>query len=513
MIHHGQLPSRLERWGRRPGAITTAVLLTVGLLVTSACSPADSGNAPRSTLTIGQMFPITDTNPHPLSGDTLPWREAVFNELVGVGNGLEPTPELATSWTARNDDRTFTFKLRHGVEFSDGKPFTAKDVVWNIRYASNPKSGAQSGVQLAGAEATAVNSSTVRLQFAGPSPQVYSLLADTPMIEPGSKIMTAVRGTGPFRIDRLDPNRQMRLVRNTHYWRKGFPRLRQLVIKTIPDASSLTLNLRSGAVDGILNPPYQQVSSLRTSNLVKEPGTGNYNFLIAAKTRALKDSRVRRALSLAVDRDRFSNVATMGMSRPTCLAFPPNSPVWSKQLDDCHLDLTRARSLLAAAGYRNGLSVTLQYPTTLAPLATFAPLYQADLARIGVKAHLQGIEATQWIQLVVGGSFQSLVGHLYSYANLDPALLMTANPFDPKHNVEHYRNAHYARLVAKAEATVGSRARIEAFRKVAAFIRDQAFVIPVGTSPSVFAFARTVKGFKTNALYYPDFEDTTVGSG
>jgi peptide/nickel transport system substrate-binding protein len=486
------------------------VLMTTASAVAVAAAVAQRSSG--GTLTVAEAFPINDTNPYPLGEEQVLWRRAVFNNLVTIGRNGQPVPELATSWKASNNDRVFVFTIRKGVKFSDGLPLTATAVAWNITYAEKPATGAQAGGQFAGAVATAVGDLTLKIRFPVPTPQVFSALSDIPIIRPSTTSTVEAIGTGPFVIDHLSPGRELDLSRNPSYWRSGYPKVDKLVLKTVPDPSTQILNLQSGAADLIPDVPFSQIASLAKSGfrIVSVPGTGNDDFLLNTTARALSNKLVREALSLAVDRKRFNAVALNGRGRPTCLAFPPASPVYSKAME-CKFDLARAKKLLARAGYAKGLTLKLQVPTNLPPIATFAPIYKADLAKIGVNLQLQNLAPTDWVNLLVSRTFPSLIGHVYSYGSLDPALLMTANPFDLTQNFEHFRSAEYTRLVKKAEATTGTKQRIKAFQAVQKLIRDQAFMIPIANEPAVFAMSKKVQGFKTTALDLADYEGVSVG--
>jgi peptide/nickel transport system substrate-binding protein len=494
---------------RRRASLTLA-LAVVAAAVLSVCADVSRGAGKEGgTLTVATTAAIQNTLPYPLSSPTLPWRRQVFNTLVTLDEKARPLPELAVSWKVSNNYRDFVFRLRKGVRFSDGFPFTAKAAAWALIYARDPSHAAQQGRQLARSAIQVLGKYALRITFPTPMPQLFSVLTDVQMIRPSASIATDAVGTGPFKIDKLVPGQELDLSRNPYYWKKGLPKLDKLVIKTVPDPNTLALNLQSHAVDMTIGIPSNQYASLAPKfKVLRVPGPGNMDILVASDKPPLNDPRVRKALSLAFDRKRFVAVATSGLATPTCVPFPPSSPAWSKADDTCPFALSRAKALLAQAGYANGLDLTLQVPTILAPFVTFAPIYQSDLASIGVKLTIQNVELVQWIDLISNRTFPQLIAQQYTYGTLDPALLMGADPFRVGTNAQRYQSQKYAALVAKAEGTTDPAKRVAAFRAVSRFVRDQAFDIEVANPPSIFMMQKNVSGFRATAMGLPEFEAT-----
>lgn len=527
--------------GRR-GSPIAALLLVVALVLTACGSPdADEEDAapegaaegapeaeepaedpdemPEAepveggTLVFGQIFSIENTNPHPQSGNTFNFREAIFDTLVKLDDERLPEPWLAESWDLSDDGLTLTMTLRDDVAFHSGAPFDADAAAWNIEYAADPDSGVQAGGQIRDVEVEVLSEFEIALSFEGPKPQIYSALVGIPMIDPESDIDIAVGGTGPFVLDDFTPGNEMRLVRNEDYWIDGAPILDELVIRVIPDESSLVLGLETGELDVIIQPPMNEAQRIQDAGfeLVNLPGPGNFNYLVSTVDEPLDDKLVRQALSFAIDREHFSEVVTFGLSDPTCIVFPPSSPVWTEELDSCEFDLDRAGELLDEAGVGDGFEVTIHVATTaVQEVGQFTEAYQSDLAEIGIAAEIERVEPNVWLDLIVNSEFPGLLGHAYQFGDLDPALLFGAHPFGVEQNASRFESEEYRTLVREAATELDNDRRIELYREVTELIKDEAFILPIGTRVQLYALNERVNGFQVNALNMPDFRQASL---
>lgn len=496
--------------------LVVAVAAATVVTLTAGCSSNPSGSGgPTSgggpvtggTLTFDEVTPIQSTDPYPYTGDVIPWRRQVFDTLVGSNNGA-PTPDLATSWKISPDSKVVTLTLRNGVKFSNGKPFTAQDAKWSIDFAKNPANSSQDGTQLSAGTVTVVDSHTLKLTFPEPTPQVMSVLSDVEMMWSGSNIKQDAIGTGPFMLNQLKPGIEMDLTRNPNYWNasSGQPYLDKIIIKVVPDANSMVVDLQSGGADMIWTPPPNKVATLKSNGyqVVIEPGPGNYDFMMNTTKAPFTNENVRQAMSYALDRERFAKIATNGIALPTCQVFPPKSPAYSKSLENCSFDLNRAKELIKQSGIQTPISVDMTIPELDPALTKFAPIYQADLKQIGVNANITLVSQAQWISYAEKGDYPGIMGHIYSFGSLDPAILMSAHPFGPQHNAESYSSSTYSALVTKAEQTAAGPQRVAAFQAVSKFVQKAAFIIPIANNPGVFVLGKNVHGFAVNALNMPE---------
>lgn len=479
-------------------------------LIASAAQPTTGGQ-----LIYGQTFPVLNTTPYPRSGDTGIMRPNLFNYLTSFSEELQPTPELAESWELSADRLTMTMNLRQDVTFHSGRSFTAQDVVWNVAYAQDPANRAQIASQMKGVTATATSDFTVEFLFSVPLPQIFSLFLDMPIIDSESDIEQAVGGTGPFKFAELRPGDELRMVRNDGYWRQDRPFLDEIVVRIVPDQSALLVNLESGSVHVTGAIPLNEVSRLEEGEGTKtsiEPAPGNYNFLLNTSAPPFDDKRVRQAMGLALDRQRFTDLLMFGLTDPTYIVWPRSSPVWHADLDTGEFNLERARALLAEAGYPDGFETTIHATRGAIPeVFQFTQIYQADLAEIGVRATIEEVEANQWLTLITEAAFPGMLAHSYGTGNIDPGMLFTTHPFNPDGNAPRFQSEEYSRIIIAAQQEPDQDARIQLYRDLTELIKDEAFILPLANGLVTAGLQENVQDLRINRLGFPEFENVWLG--
>jgi peptide/nickel transport system substrate-binding protein len=475
----------------------------MGPVASGGAAPSQAPAAPveakkGGTLVYGNTTQLLNTDPYPNNNPSNQFRGQLFNTLVNLDAKLQPVPELAESWRFSDDRLTLTVTLRQGVKFHSGRQFTAEEAKWNLDYTQDPRSKAQAGSELKGVQVTARDTYTLELKLPGPLPHIFSLLLNTVIIDPRSNLDQSAGGTGPFKLDSLRPGDEMRLVRHTQYWRADRPYLDALTIKAMPDASSLLAALESGSVGVAFPVPTNEVKRLQagaTTSAAVFPGAGNHCYLASAVDAPLTDRRVRQALGFSLDRRRYAETIMSGLADVNSSVFPKASPIWDAALDAGELNLERARQLLADAGYANGFDVKIHGSRGgIPPLFPFNQIFQADLARIGISAHIEEVEENQRVAMVTEARFPGLLGHAYGNADLDPARLFALFPFRPENNSSRFHAPEYTRLVNAGRTEPDWDKRVAIYRDISRFLRDEAFILPVATPHVVYGLRTGVRG-------------------
>jgi peptide/nickel transport system substrate-binding protein len=305
----------------------------------------------------------------------------------------QATPRLATAWSSSPDKLTWTLKLRDGVEFSDGVPFTAADVVFTFDALYDPRlaSDVASGFLIGGKPLVvrAADDHTVTLTFPSPFGPGVRILDGLPIL-PRHKLAAAlaagtlreawgrstspsdVVGLGPFVLAENTPGRALRFTRNPHYWAtddrgRTLPYLDEVDIEIVPSQDAEMLRLESGDLDvpnDFIRP--EDIATLRDlaskgSVSLVEGGVGlDPNALwfdLAPQSKAAKDrpwlqrDELRQAISLAVDRQALVDGVYLGLGVPIGGPVTPGFGDWyTAAVPVPARDLTRAKALLAAIG-------------------------------------------------------------------------------------------------------------------------------------------------------------------
>ncbi len=320
--------------------------------------------------------------------------EKIMNRLVRPGLDGKPEADLATSWEANDDATVWTFKLREGVSFHDGTGFDAADVIYSLNRVLDPESDspARSAVKMiTGVEA--LDHMTVRITLDTPFADMPLQLMDyrLRMIPEGSgdDIATTGIGTGPFKVESFDAEGTTVLVANTEYW-EGEPGVARMEVIGIPDGQARLQALLGGQIDMERGITAQQAPMLAESSdfVLQEIPTGNWRGLVfRTDIEPFSDPRVRKAVRLAADRVELVNLVLGGQGVVACdTPVEPNDQY--RAALECPQDLEMARSLLAEAGYPDGIEIDV-YVATLEPTwPTLAVAYQEQVAAAGIRVNV-----------------------------------------------------------------------------------------------------------------------------
>ncbi len=353
----------------------------------------------------------------------------VYDSLIGRDEQFRAEPQLALSWN-QVDARTWRFKLRQGVVFHDGTPFTVDDAVFSVQRAMTPPS--QRSFQLKGVVAAKkIDEQTLEIQLESPDAVLPDKFVGMPMMSKawsqahkveipqdfnGKQETFAVRnanGTGPYMLDRYEPDIRTVLKKNPRWW--GWSEKRSGNVDEITwlpirsDATRLAA-LISGEVDMVLDPPIPDVERLKgESALTVLQGTDLGQQYLAfdvaheelegsdVKGRnPFKDLRVRRAVYQAINVDLIAKKVLRGLAVPTGAYLSPRVDGSLAELDKrLPFDQGKARALLAEAGYPNGFSVTLDC-VNVAWREAVCQAMTAMLTQVGIRATLRSSATNQF---------------------------------------------------------------------------------------------------------------------
>ena len=386
-MHHTSRAARRVPAGRpvRLAALVCVVCLLAGLIWALASALAASPLATNASPTVLRVGWTDDPETlNPFVGQT-----GTASEIYDLNydfltrydpTTLAPEPALATAWSHSPDGKTWTFSLRRGVTWQDGRPFTAADVVFTFDYVIDNDMGAFTAYTTFITSVRALGPYTVRFACSRPKANMLSLAVPILPAHVWSKVdpkaaadtwpnKPPVIGTGPFQVVEYQPNRFVRLVANKRYWR-GAPKVDELLFEIYQDPNTMQLDLRSGAIDAAVKLPLALLRALRgdgsldlsTQNpqlVVNDLGFNCYRGAASRGNPVLLDPAFRRALNYAIDKDEICRVAYFGLARPgtTCLV----SHYWIDP--DWHwtppsgvrypFDPAKAEAALDAAGYRD----------------------------------------------------------------------------------------------------------------------------------------------------------------
>ena len=489
---------------RHPGLWTATLAAAVAALISAApamaqgTQPAASAETPKrgGTLTaIVQPEPVILTAALNTAAPTGVVTGSIFEGLVDYDADLNPVPALAESWETSKDGLTFTLKLRDGVKWHDGKPFTSADVKWTLEEVwkkIHPRN------QAIFAKVTSVDTPddrTVVLHLSQPSVAILSSLnSNGAQVLPkhlyeGTDILNNPHnnkpvGTGPFVFKEWSRGNHIVLERNPDYWQKGKPYLDRVVFRVIPDAAARSAALEKGEAQyGVLSPvPLKDAERLaKLPNL--RVSTEGYEWLspwlfadFNVERPQLKDPKVRQALAQAIDRNAISKVVWFGFAKPadspvpsTLAAFHDNGGVVYP------FDPKKAEALLDEAGYKRGpdgtrFSLDIDYIPYGDDFKRTAEYLKQALKRVGVEASVRSQDTAAFTRRVYGDrDFDISVTWFAAFS--DPQIGVNraywSGPIGkniPWTNGSGYRNEKVDALISATQGEPDPQKRIQLFK-------------------------------------------------
>ncbi len=442
----------------------------------SSGSPGSRGPAAGGDLVIDTLTPPVDFNTNTTVDNESIWiLEQVAQTLYSNGrDGKSLTPTLATGYTVSGNKTVWTFTLRKGVKFSSGAPLTAKDVVFSLNAARDPKA-VFSFVDTAIASVSAPDDSTVVVKTKYPwAPLLADMAFVGNAIVPanyGGQSATAFYdnpiGTGPFKFDKYVKGQFVKLVRNPHYWQPGRPYLDSLTFDAIADGNTRVDQLQSGQAQVIESAPYSLLGSLKSAGFDTGlyPSTRIDYVTMNEKVKQLADVHVRRAISEAIDRAALMKAVFFGQGTVADSPFMPAVTYHTANAGVLPFSVAAAKRELAKSAYpHGGFSIDFIAAAGDQVQSTVAQIVQQDLKPLNIDVNIRSLDPSQVTAQEQSFHF-GMRETLWTMDIVDPdeyagfSFDGSAGSFS---NFTHYDNTKVNHLIETAERTFSSNQRAQA---------------------------------------------------
>jgi peptide/nickel transport system substrate-binding protein len=499
--------------GRSGGTLTFAVGSYAGCV-----DPQQVG----SNDTIYSLRQIVDslTDQEPSTGKIVPW--------------------LAESWEVSADAKTFTFHLRPGVTFSDGSPVNAKAVKDNFDAAL--KLGAKASLAtgyLSGYIDTAiVDDLTAAVSFKQPNAQflqatsTFSLgLVSKSSVQktPDQRCTDGIVGSGPFVLDGYVANQSITLVKRKGYnwgsslWQKqGEAYLDKVVFTVVPEAGVRTGSLSSGQVDAIGSVGLADESALKAGGGVNLQARANpgvvFTLGLNNSRPLLQDPSVRRAILVALDRQQIVDTIYPTGSKPATSILAHTTPYYSDLSAQLTVDVSKAKSLLDAAGWQPGgdgirekngtrLSLSVGWFAVAATNQPSLELIQQQLKAVGIEIKLKELQIPQVTQIQKSGDFDVLWGNI---TRADPDILRSSYSTTLA-NTYRLAPGELDTILTEQAATADPAKRQALVEQAQKLIVENAYVIPVVELTTELGVSKKVHDLNFEASSRIQLHDTWKG--
>jgi peptide/nickel transport system substrate-binding protein len=422
------------------------MLRTLALGAVAALAAAGSADAQPTTLRMAVGAQVTSIDPHyhNISPNNA-FATMVFGTLLDTDGNSKLVPGMAVSWKPIADD-VWEFKLRPGVTFHNGAAFTADDFAFTVErvpQVTNSPGSFRTYTQAIRSIAV-IDPMTLHIRTNGPYPQLPTDLAQVAVLHRATHTgATTDRfnsgelaiGSGPFRMVSARHGERVELVRNEAFWGPK-PAWEKVDYRIVTSAPARLTALLAGDVDFVDQVPTTDIERLRGNAAVKLSEAGSLRFIYMAfdqsrdtdppfattldgkklEKNPLKDVRVRRALSVAIDRQAIVDRVMEGVALPVNQFMPPGTFGHAPELErNNRADVAEARRLLAEAGYPNGFALTLHSPNDRYPNdSRIAQAVGQMWSRASVRT---AVEVAPFASFVVRASKQEFSAFLVSWGS------------------------------------------------------------------------------------------------
>ncbi len=510
---------------RKSYALLLVLLLTVSTVL-FGCGQS-SGGSDSKTLIFGRGGDSVALDPAAVTdGESFKVTKNIFETLVDFGQqDTTIHPGLAKEWDVSSDGLTYTFTLQEGVKFQDGTDFNADAVVTNFeRWANGSKDEFYYYASMFGGfkgdeghviqEVKAVDETTVEFTLKRPQAPFLKNLAMSPFAivspkaldELGDKLGEAPTdaGTGPFKFVEWKRNDKIVLEKNEDYWNEGYPKLDQVIFKSIPENSARLNALISGEIDladGINPSDAAKVEAEEGLQIFERPSM-NVGYLGLTTTREpFDDPKVRQALNYAIDRQAIVDAFFEGKAEVAKNPIPPVIGGYNDSIEAYEYNPEKAKELLAEAGHPDGFEMDLWAMPVPRPYMPdgqkVAEAIQSNLADVGIKAEIVTYEWATYLEKARNGEADAfLLGWTGDNGDADNFLYVLLDKDNiGSNNYTYYSNDELHDILIEAQTEIDEEKRKELYMQAQEIIHEDAPWVPLAHSTPLLAGKKDIVNF------------------
>ncbi len=504
------------------GGTTTA---TATAAEAPAATAASAGGA-QGTLTVALT-----TNPNSLdipatseiNAAMAAWQ--MYDSLVWIDDTGKIVPALAESWETSQDGTEYTFKLRDGVTFHNGEPFTADSVVLSWQRGSKPEMKFSDRWTIV-KSVEKVDDRTVRMKTEQPNPLLLRTIATNWAMVPPKYIAEVGEngftekpvGTGAFIFEEWVKDDRIVMAANPNYWQPGLPKVERLVFRPIPESSTRVAAIQTGEVDIVTRLSAEEAQSLEGNpqvKVVRYPVDRVYyitfNNLTSGKGKPTENVKVRQAMNYAVDRQAIIDSLFKGAGKLSTGFVTPTNLGYNENVKPFPYDPEKAKQLLAEAGYPDGFEMGMACPT--GAYTNFEQVCEAVkgyLEKVGIKTNLELMESGKFWDLEGKKELPPLFGDSWSeasgeaYPRLRGALAGNDAPFSS------WSDPQIDDFLTKISSTLDDQQRAEHYRQLQQYMHDNPPFIYLYEPETFEAINPRVQNYKPRSNEMKYLRETSV---
>jgi peptide/nickel transport system substrate-binding protein len=488
--------------------------------VGGAATPKRGGSITIARIEDSQSFDKTTV----FQNESIWLAEQIMEPLYTVTpDGKSVKPWLATSYKASNGGKTYTFTLRKGVKFSNGKPMTSADVKFSLDDARKQSKGwGYLDAAIKNITAPTPDTVVVNLKY-----KWAPFLADIALFangiipknwngEPRAQFYKHPIGTGPFMWDKRVVGQSVTFKRNPNYWQKGKPYLDSVTWTFVTDQNTRELQLRGGQIQIDEFPPFNSIAKLQHTPGVTMslfPSTRTDYLDMNEKYPPLADRHVRRAISYAIDRKAIIKSVLFGHGTPANSFLPPQVPFYDPESPGLQYDMAKAKAEMAKSKYPKGFKVTQLVGAGEQVENAMGQILQASLKQLGIDVTFRTEDTSTEFNDVEKQKYQLAFSYwTMDIADPDELVTFSVDPAGGAHSFyTDYHNPTVIKLSHEAQRETNVAKRAKLYDKIQQLAANDAFQGFLYYSPFRYAYSSKVHGFFVYPLGNYHLEDVWLG--
>jgi peptide/nickel transport system substrate-binding protein len=442
----------------------------------------------------------------------------IYSGVTEIDRDGKLKPDLAESWTASDDVKTWTFKIRKGVKFHHGREADAEDVKATIERVIDKATGSVARVNFEIIDSMEVlDSHTIKFNLKVPYAGFAEILSDRQArVVPRDKLDTIGQepiGTGPFKFKSYKPGDRVELVKNPDYYVPGIPKLDAITFRIMPESAAQVTALETGEVDLVWNLPLESIERFQKNPnvTVDSVATSTWDGVIMnAAHKPYDDVRVRHAVAMALDKKALVEAALYGHGTVTHTMIAPTHPYYNKDIAMSGPDIAGAKKLLAEAGYPDGFKTTIYVPSGRPPRERVGITVKELLKPVGIDVDVQRVPWDKFVKDIEGKEALYVDG-FFSRPTIDTSIYPWYHSKGSWNTVLwNYKNEAMDKVLDAARGAKSDEERAKLYKEFQVLaVNEPAGVVPYVLN-HVNAFRKNVKAFQSSPMMWLDLRQTTV---
>ncbi len=463
-----------------------------------------------------------------------------FEGLVTTDENETPVPGAAESWTISSDGLVYTFTIRENAKWSDGKALTAEDFAYSWKRVLDPATGAKNagmlysyiknGAKVFQGELSAdeagikvIDSRTIEVTLEAPTPYMLQMFAFRTFYPVREDIVSAdpegwhrnaatYVGNGPFMAKEMNFGESIVLVKNENYWDADSVRLEEITFRVIGELSTALTAMESGDVDGIETVPATEIPRLKaeSDDFYILPALGTTYYLINNQKAPLDNVKVRRALSLALDRREIVNTIIQGAGIPAFAVVPPGLAIGGNDFREVgsiyggseSANVEEARRLLAEAGYPDGEGfpeLTLSYYTHPTVKKLVEAMHQMWKKNLNIDMNIANAEWQVYYADIQAMNYDiGAMGWGGDYAH--PMTFLAIFTSDSSNNYTNWSDSAYDSFISSAQSETDSDLILDYMHKAENLLMTEERILPIYHRSYTMMMSSNVQDWRRSVL-------------